>query len=47
MANLSKIYHWLKVQKKKQKISIKKKDLSELELWHFDSEKIFHSSKHR
>ena len=45
MANLSKIYHWLKVQKKKQKISIKKKDLSELELWHFDSEKIFHSSK--
>ena len=45
MANLSKIYHWLKVQKKKQKISIKKKNLSELELWHFDNEKIFHSSK--
>ena len=45
MKSLIKIYHWLKSQKKKQKIIIKKKKLSDLEFWHYNDKEIFHSSK--
>ena len=45
MQDLKKIYNWLKNQKKKQKIIIKEKDLSQLKLWKYKSKKIFHTSK--
>ena len=45
MKDLKKIYNWLKIQKNKQKIIVKEKNLSDLPLWIYKSEKIFHSSK--
>ena len=45
MQDLKKIYNWLKNKKKKQKIIIKEKDLSQLKLWKYKSKKIFHTSK--
>ena len=45
MINLKQIYTWLKNQKKKQKIIIKKKNISDLQSWKYDTEKIYHNSK--
>ena len=45
MPNLKQIYAWLKKQKKRQKIIIKEKNISELYSWKYKSEKIYHISK--
>ena len=45
MSNLKQIYTWLKNQKKRQKIIIKEKNISELISWKYKSEKIYHNSK--
>ena len=45
MSNLNKIYTWLKNQKKIQKIIIKEKNISDLNSWKYNSEKIYHNSK--
>ena len=45
MSNLKQIYAWLKKQKKRQKIIIKEKNISELYSWKYKSEKIYHISK--
>ncbi len=45
MSNLKQIYTWLKNQKKKQKIIIKEKNISNLYSWKYRSEKIYHNSK--
>ena len=45
MQDLKKIYNWLKIQKKKQKITVKEKDLTNLIFWQYSSKKIYHFSK--
>ena len=45
MANLKQIYTWLNKQKKRQKIIIKEKNISELYSWKYKAEKIYHNSK--
>ena len=45
MSNLKQIYVWLKEQKKRQKIIIKEKNISELHSWKYNSEEIYHISK--
>ena len=45
MSNLKQIYAWLKKQKKRQKIIIKKKNISELYSWKYKSDRIYHNSK--
>jgi len=45
MSNLKQIYTWLKNQKKRQKIIIKEKNISDLHSWKYKSEKIYHNSK--
>jgi oxidase EvaA len=45
MKDLKKIYNWLKIQKKKQKIVVKEKNLSRLKMWKYEEDKISHSSK--
>ena len=45
MSNLKQIYVWLKEQKKRQKIIIKEKNISELHSWKYKSEEIYHISK--
>ena len=45
MSNLKQIYAWLKKQKKRQKIIIKKKNISELYSWKYKSGRIYHNSK--
>jgi len=45
MSNLKQIYVWLKKQKKRQKIIIKEKNISELHSWKYNSEEIYHISK--
>ena len=45
MSNLKQIYAWIKKQKKKQKIIVKEKNISKLDLWKCNSDKIYHNSK--
>ena len=45
MSNLKQIYTWLKNQKKRQKIIIKEKNISELISWKYNPGKIYHNSK--
>ena len=45
MQDLKKIYNWLKIQKNKQKITVKEKNLTNLNFWQYNSKKIYHSSK--
>ena len=45
MSNLKQIYAWIKKQKKKQKIIIKEKNISKLDLWKCKSDRIYHDSK--
>ena len=45
MSNLKQIYTWLKNRKKRQKIIIKEKNISELISWKYNPEKIYHNSK--
>ena len=45
MSNLKHIYAWLKKEKKRQKIIIKEKNISELYLWKYKSDRIYHNSK--
>ena len=45
MSNLKQIYAWLKKQKKRQKIIIKEKNISELYSWKYKSGSIYHNSK--
>ena len=42
MSDLKEIYHWIKKQKKKQKIIVKKKHIFNLKLWKSEKQKIFH-----
>ena len=44
MNNLKIIDKWLKIQKKKQKISVKEKKISDLESWSYNSQKIHHNT---
>ena len=45
MSNLKQIYTWIRKQKKKQKIIIKEKNISKLDLWKCKSDRINHNSK--
>lgn len=45
MNDLKKIDKWLKIQKKKQKISVKEKKISDLDSWSYNSKKISHNSR--
>ena len=45
MSNLKQIYAWIKKQKKRQKIIIKEKNISKLDLWKCKSDRIHHNSK--
>jgi len=45
MSNLKHIYAWLNKEKKRQKIIIKQRNISELHLWKYKSGKIYHNSK--